>query len=408
MLSSLLKKGSAESAGMNPSHIERLKAIAAGWVRSGDTPSLVALVARRGTIVLHEAFGVRHYEDVTPTLRTDSIFPVSSISKPVTAAAVMCLVEEGLIGLNRPFIDYVPELDVSGVQWLEEARVADLLCHTSGIDDVGISAYIETAAKNAPLLPPPAPGQHPYLNERIRLAAGAPLLHRPGSSLVYSNFGYNLLADIVRRVSGQPFWKFVQSRIFEPLGMTDSYFVLPPELRGRRVYRAPGMPGTEAPLAIDSPEVDERDSGSGGLASTAGDLAAFAQMLLNGGSWGDRRILSLASVAAMTRNQVDSSMSAVQARIDPQTRKRQETPFHRGGYGSGLFIFGPGDRYRLNGALATDSAIGHAGFGGAYLWADPDRDLIGVYLSVAPRRHRSFFISNSDLFMNAVYAAILD
>ena len=91
--------------------------------------------------------------------------------------------------------------------------------------------------------------------------------------MIYSNFGFNLLGDIVRRVSGQPFWQFVRSRIFEPLGMLDSHFVLPPELRDRRVFRAPGMPGTR-PVAgahggFDSQEFDEIDSGANGAASTA-------------------------------------------------------------------------------------------------------------------------------------------
>ena len=115
---------------MDPAGVERLRALLDGWVELGDTPSVVALVARRGVIVLHAAFGVLRHGDTAPTLRTDSIFPLASSSKPITAAAVMCLVDDGLIGLNRPFIDYIPELDVPGVPWLDEVRVADLLCHT--------------------------------------------------------------------------------------------------------------------------------------------------------------------------------------------------------------------------------------------------------------------------------------
>src|ERR1700694_5658211 len=160
----------------------------------------------------------------------------------------------------------------------------------------------------------PAPGQHPLLNKRIRLAAGAPLMRRPGTAMLYSNFGYLLLGDIVRRVSAVPFWQFVQSRLFEPLGMRDSYFVLPPELRERRVYRAPGMPATE-PAAIhrgiDSPEYHELGFASGSAASTARNLAAFLQMLLNRGSYGGRQILSRASIAAMTRHQVDVSIPRI-------------------------------------------------------------------------------------------------
>ena len=115
------------------------------------------------------------------------------------------------------------------------ARVADLLCHTSGIDDIKLGAFVMAAEGTSPDLPPCEPGQHPKLARLIHLAAGAPLVHRPGTAMIYCNFGYNLLGDIVRRVSGQPFWQFVRSRLFEPLGMKDSHLVLPPTLRATGV-----------------------------------------------------------------------------------------------------------------------------------------------------------------------------
>src|SRR5215468_12558261 len=121
---------------MDPERVDRVRKLAAGWVEKGETPTLVVLVARRGVIVLHEAFGVRRQEDTTPTLKRDSIFTVASLAKPITATSVMCLVEDGLIGLNRPFIDYVPEFDIPEVQWIADAKVADLLCHTAGFDDL--------------------------------------------------------------------------------------------------------------------------------------------------------------------------------------------------------------------------------------------------------------------------------
>ncbi len=396
---------------MDPARVKRLRELVGGWVKNGDTPSVAAFVARRGVVVLNEAFGVRQHGDTAPTLRPDSIFPISSCSKPITAAAVMCLVEDGLIGLNRPFIDYIPELDVPGVEGLAEARVADLLSHTAGIDDLTLGAFIAEAAKRSPELPPPAPGQWPMLNTRIRLAAGAPLARRPGTAMLYSNFGFNLLGDIVRRVSGQPLWQFARSRLFEPLGMTDSYFVLPPELRGRRVYRAPGMPATE-PLGtfpgIDSAVIDEVDSGAGGCASTAPDLAVFLQMLLNRGSYGDRRILSPASISAMTRSQIDAAIPRIMPVINPTTGARRDIELPGGGYGYGLFIYGEGDRFNRNGALASLTAFGHIGLGGTCFWADPERDVVGVYLGVSPRLHRDAYISNVDLFQNAVHAAIVD
>jgi serine-type D-Ala-D-Ala carboxypeptidase len=406
----VLQEGAPEDVGMDPARVLRLRELVGGWVKSGDTPSVVVLLARRGVVVLHESFGVLRHGDATPTLRPDSIFPIASCSKPITAAAVMCLVDDGLIGLNRPFVDYVPELDVPGVQWLAEARVADLLCHTSGIDDLALGAFIEAAAKQSPQLPPPAPGQYPMLNTRIRLAAGAPLVCRPGTAMLYSNFGYNVLGDIVRRVSGQPFGQFVRSRLFEPLGMHDSHFVLPPELRERRVYRAPGLPATEpSPMhrGIDSAEYDEADLGASGVASTARDLAMFLQMLLNRGSYGGRQILSPASVAAMARHQVHTTIPWIVPRTNRATGERMDFEFTGGGYGYGLYIFGAGDRFGSNGVLASLSAFGHMGNGGAYMWADPEREVIGVYLSVSPGLHRDFYMSNSDLFQNAVHAAII-
>ena len=411
MTAHVFREGTPESVGMDCAQIQKVRELLAGWVACGDTPSVVALVARRGVIVLHEAFGVRHYEDSTPTLRLDSIFPISSCSKPLTAAAVMCLVDDGLIGLNRPFIDYVPELDVAQVEGLADAKVADLLCHTAGLDDLGLSAFIAAAAKRSPNLEPAAPGQHPRINTRIRLSAGAPLAHRPGSACVYSGFGYMLLGDIVRRVSGQPFWQFVQSRLFGPLGMRDSHFVFPPELRDRRVYRTPGMPVTDpTPMhrGIDSPEYDELDLASSCATSTVRDLATFMQMLLNRGSYAGHRILSQASVAAMVRNQVDLSIPWTIPWIDKTTGERIDRDASVGGYGYGLAIFGEGDRFITNGSLLSLSAFGHVCAGGACMWADPEHDVVGVYLSVSPRMRREGYFTNSDLFQNAVHAAIVD
>jgi len=407
----VLREGTPEDAGMDPARIEHLRGLLAGWVAHGDTPSVAALVARRGVVVLHEAFGVLRHGDTAPTLQRDAIFPMASCSKPVTAAAVMCLVDDGLVGLNRPFIDYVPELDVPGVPGLDQVRVADLLCHTSGFDDVDVRGFIDANAAKSPELPPAAPGEHPMVNRLIRLAAGAPVARVPGTAMLYSSFGYQVLGDIVRRVSRQPFWQFVRSRIFEPLGMHDSNLVLPPALRGRRVYRAPGMPGTEARgwwQGIDSPLLDETDWGGSGVTSTAGNLAVFLQMLLNGGSYGGRRILSPASAAVMTRNQIDTSLPCLMPLISATTGKRIYRVFSGGGYGYGLFIFGPGDRTVINGSFASLSAFGHAGNGGTYIWADPEHELVGVYLSVSPRLVRDFALSNSDLFQNAVHAAIVD
>jgi CubicO group peptidase (beta-lactamase class C family) len=407
----VLQHGSPESAGMDPSRVQRLHDLVSGWVAHGDTPSVIALVARRGIIVMHDAFGVRCHGDPTPTLKTDSIFPLSSCSKPITAAAVMCLADDGSIGLNRPFVDYVPELDVPEVKGLADARVADLLCHAAGIDDFAWGAFIAAAVERKQEIAPPAPGQHPRLNARIRLARGAPLTWQPGKAFAYSNLGYNILGDIVRRVSGKPFWQFVQSRLFEPLGMRDSYFVLPAELRGRRVYRKPGMPATEQqPMynGIDSPEFDDLDVGASGALSTARDLATFMQMLLNRGAYAGKRVLSAGSVRTMTRDQVDPSLPTIWLRYDRKAGKTHNVETRSGRYGYGLALLQSPGRFRVNGSLLSRSVFGHGGNGGTYMWADPERELVGVYLSVSPRFDRDLYFSNADLFQNAVQASVAD
>jgi CubicO group peptidase (beta-lactamase class C family) len=411
MAAYVLREGNPESVGMDPARVQKVRELLADWVRRGDTPSVVALVARRGVIVLHDAFGVCHCEDKAPTLKLDSIFPLASGSKPLAAAAVMCLVDDGRIGLNRPFIDYVPELDVPEVEGLADAKVADLLCHTAGFNDLDLGAYIAEVAKRAPDLPPPGPGQHPKINARIRLAAGAKLTYPPRTAHAYGGFGYMLLGDIIRRISGQPFWQFVRSRLFEPLGMIDSHYMLPPELRERRVYRTPGFPATEpTPFhrGIDSPERDEIDVAGTAASSTAKDLAVFLQMLLNRGSYGGRRVLSRASVAAMTRNQLDKSMPAILPWIDRTTGQRIDVPLKGGGYGYGFFVFTEGDRFPFNGSLMSATSFGHGGNGGTCVWADPERELVGIFLCVSPRFHRGGYTTNSDLFQNAVHAAIVD
>src|SRR5512140_1284303 len=125
-----LRAGTPEEAGLSPHRLERIKALAAQWVSTGLTPSLVVLVARRGVIALHEAFGTLTPEADSPPLQRDSIFPLASLSKPITATAVMCLVEDGLLGLNRPVDEYIPEFTGEGKH---AVLVHHLLTHTSGI-----------------------------------------------------------------------------------------------------------------------------------------------------------------------------------------------------------------------------------------------------------------------------------
>jgi CubicO group peptidase (beta-lactamase class C family) len=172
------------------------------------------------------------------------------------------------------------------------------------------------------------------------------------------------------------------------------------------------MPGTQPVPGLhggcDSPDFDELDLGATSVTSTARDLAVFQQMLLNGGDYDGRRILSGASVTAMTRSQVGKDIPALVTLINPTTGQKVEFEIKGSDYGYGQYLFGVGDRFAANGSLFSLSAIGHMGYTGAYVWSDPEHELIGIFLAVAPRLKRGFPERNSDLFMNAVYAAIVE
>jgi len=403
-----LRPGTPEEAGMSPTRVQHVKELARSWVEDGTHHALVVLVARRGVIALHEAFGTLRPERGSPPLPLDAIFPVTSVTKSITAAAVMVLVEEGRVGLMRPVRDYYPEISAGGT---EEVLVHHLLAHLSGWRDIDVMAEIQRLLGEGGDLPPPEPGQHPHIAAVLYLARSAPLACRPGEAMQYCNLNYELLADLVRRVSGTLIERFAQERIFKPLGMRDSSYVLPPEHRERKVRRGEGMPGAVdlGPFSpgLDSERFEGQPWGAAGMHSSAHDIAVFAQMLLNGGTHDGRRVLSSASVQAMRRNHVPEG---VPVRVEVLGPDGRPVTFElSGGYGYGLFPFLHTVMPFYNGGLASPSSFGHSGFGGIYFWADPERDLVGVYLSVE-RRNRNDAIHDwrADLFVGAVTAAVDD
>ncbi len=404
-----LRHGTPEEAGMNAARVAHLKKLGGRWVEEGIHPALVLLVARKGIVFLHEAFGRLGPGPDSAPLRTDAIFPVMSATKPVTAASVLLLVEEGKVGLMRPVRDYFPEISGAGT---EEVLVHHLLSHLSGWRDIDVYAEV-TRRLHAEGKPPPAPepGQHRDLADFLFGARAAPLSCRPGEAMQYCQLNYELLGDLVRRASGKTIDAFARERIFEPLGMRDSSYVLPVAHRERKVRRGEGMPGPEFrgrfDPGVDSERFEGQPWGARGMHTSAYDLAVFAQMLLDYGTGKGRRVLSRAAVEAMRRNQVPEGAPV-----------RWEVPgpdgmpiVHKfaGGYTYGLYPFLHTVSPHLNGGLASASAFGHAGALGIYWWVDPERDVVGVYCSVAARLlDDSGSDARADLFVDAVTAAIED
>jgi CubicO group peptidase (beta-lactamase class C family) len=398
-----LRPGSPAEAGMDAARIELIRTRASEWVASGITPSLAVFAARRGVVVLNEAYGILRHGETTP-LRTDSIFPLASITKSFTAAAVLRLADDGLVGLTRAAGDYIPALNARDKR---EILVADLLTHTSGIDDNDATLdaeRIEAGRRDA------APGQHPLNAALIHAIGRAPLATKPGAAMRYANVNFLLLADLVRRVSGTTWARYIEEQLFQPLGMAGARIGIASAAReARLVTRELRPPPPFPPFNQIPPESrDQFDAifhGGGGACGTAADVARFAQMLLNGGCLDGVRVLSEAAAAAMTRPQLEPGIPSLYSVTTP-SGKRAETPIRGGSYGYGVFLFEYDRSPNFNGSLVSASAFGHTGATGCNYWADPERETVGVYLSVMPSfTPNGWYAWSGDLFMNLVQAA---
>jgi Beta-lactamase len=209
-----LRHGTPKEAGMLPARIERARDLCAQWIESGHTPAISVCVARRGVIVLHDAFGVLGPEPGAGAIDRRSLFPLSSVSKPIMATLVMQLVEDGRIGLNRPVLDYIPGIKA---EHAEEMLVHHLLTHTSGYcwyDEEPFASHAQRKVMEGFTPSPCAPNQHPLHAAAIELFLDVPLARRPGEIMIYSNHNYELLSEIVRRVSGRPHWELAQERSY--------------------------------------------------------------------------------------------------------------------------------------------------------------------------------------------------
>lgn len=387
-----LRGGSPEEAGMLPARIELTRQRLKQWSEEGVTPALVVLAARRGVIVLHEALGRLGPSEDSPPVQLDSLFPLASISKVITATAIMILVDDGLLGLSRRVQEYVPRFVGEGK---EHVMVHHLLTHTSGLRDKEVGAHAESK-KDKVKIPPPEANQHAEIHEYLYLESDAPLSELPGREMSYSNTGYLLLGEIIRRVSGKGFGDFVTERIFEPLGMHNSFFSVPQHARDRVVRRSADLPFA---AFLDDPSYLERPAAWAGGYSTSMDMAAFCQMFLNHGSYGQARILSPASVSEMTRNQIPNVASTFKEDHEREASR-----------GYGWDVKGA-KKPRYHGSLDSPTAFTHQGAGGTSILVDPTFNLVTIYFSVARGVMTSARYSpqwSMDLFTNMVTAAVVD
>ncbi len=331
--------------GMNPERLARIPARMQAFVDRGTAAGFVTLVARHGQLASLAAVGYQDRESKTP-MRTDTIFQIMSMSKPITGVGIMILVDDGLLALSDSVAKHLPEYRG------KKFTIRDLMTHTSGMPGGSPEA----------LAGPRGNWDH-TLAEVVAIEAQMQLAGDPGLKWRYSNAGIATLGRIIEVVSGQPFQKFMQERIFTPLGMKDTHYFLPPEKMSRLAAVYTDDHGTLQRSSADRfLEGSKYAAPEGGIYSIATDLASFYQMMLNRGVLNGRRILSRAAVEVMTENHTGDIPGGFAPGV---------------GYGlTWSVVREPAGMFRLN-------SIGTYGHGGAYRtygWIDPGKDMLGVIL----------------------------
>ena len=366
-----LRDGRPEDVALLPERVEAARRLCADAVRQGRTPSLAVLAARRGTVVIHDAFGQQHPGPDAPPLRKDTVFPIGSLSKPITATLLMMLVEDGLVAVGRPVREYLPEIDGENA---DDLLVHHLLTHTSGYDDeaVVIAGLQAIAAGTAPEMPPYS---HPLHHLPLAILPSAPRLAPPGEEMVYCNFNYTLVGEVVKRVSGQPLEVFARERLFEPLGMRDTNYTLRDDQREKLIGRPLDAPMSQGIVdgipGMESEEWRRMADGGVGVYSTARDVAIFGQMFLNRGTYDGVRVLGRLAVEEMIRDHVPGMGVRVR-----NMHRRQAS------YGYGWLVVADEAWRYFSSALPPRGSWWHTGIGGTRLQIDPENEIVTAYLEV--------------------------
>ena len=394
-----------EDAGMSSERLKRIHESIQRHIDAGEICGAVTVVARRGHVVNFEAHGLMDIESKKP-MEKDTIFRLASMTKPITGVAVLMLVEEGKIRLNDPVSKFIPEfhdvkvamprerpagaapaaaLDFFTVPANREITIQDLLTHTSGLVSTVSGGFgVKLAATMAPR------GPADTLASYVPKLATIPLDFQPGTQWAYSGgAGPDTLSHIVEIVSGQTYDEFLRTRIFEPLGMKDTFFYPPDDRRPRLVTLYRKSPnGLEKDANQDGFSSKTYFSGGGGLMSTAPDYLQFAQMLLNGGELNGKRLLGPRTVELMASNHVGDMFNGKLGR-----------PAH--GMGFGLIVQVVEDNVAA-GLRVSNGSFGWDGAFGTQVWVNPKEKMVTIIMiqTQVPQVQRDF--------ENAVMQAIVE
>lgn len=374
---------SPEAVGFDPERLGRLDAYMAGMVEAGHVAGAVTLLMRHGQVVAFNTHGKADLTSEAP-LGRGAIFRIYSMTKPVAGVALMILFEEGRWSLDDPVTRFLPELadlkvfagrDASGAIQTTPAHrpptMRELLSHTAGFGYGLLDIHpVERAYREAGVL------RADSLEQMVQRVADLPLMFQPGTEWFYS-VAADLQGLIVQRLSGQSFGDFLQSRIFDPLGMADTGFQTRPGNAHRlaAMYCDDGAGGLKPATEVfdmpinDFTKAPPFEGGGGGLVSTATDYARFCQMILNGGELDGVRVLSPVSVALMSTNAVPETVLAV-------SNPLRLLPFNPA-FGFGLDFAVALDPRRI-GMVEGRGTLSWGGGGGTWFWIDPENDIVFV------------------------------
>jgi CubicO group peptidase (beta-lactamase class C family) len=376
------------SGGLSKARLGRMHDVMTGYVEHGEVPGIVTLVSRRGEVHVR-AIGMKAVGGSHP-IRRDTIFRITSMTKPITAAATMILVEECKVRLDEPVDRLLPEL--AGRKVLKRldgplddtvpanrpVTVRDLLTFRLGFGLImgPPDMYpIQKAVSELQIVGfgPPNPSTPHEPDEWIRRLATLPLMHQPGEKWMY-NTGSYVLGVLIARASGQPLETFFRERIFEPLGMKDTGFSVPAAKLGRLASCYEVNPETgvlELHDGVDDSQWSRPpafpDAG-GGLVSTIDDYLAFGQMMLNNGKHGSERILSRPSVETMTTDQLTPEQKAVSDLVPGFWDNR--------GWGFGVSMITKRDD-----VAAVPGRFGWDGGYGTSWCSDPKEDMVAILMT---------------------------
>lgn len=328
-----------EAAGLDGDVLVRIDDVVVAGLEEGEMAGCVVCIGRQGKIASLKAYGHRQVEPEKIEMSIDTVFDMASITKPVaTATSVMLLVERGKMELTDRVAEHLPEFAQNGK---DQVTIEDLLLHQSGLTpDNALSDYED--------------GPEKAFENVYALSLRA----EPKTKFMYSDVGFIVLAELIRKKTGQDVHEFSQENLFRPLGMSESGYLPRQELRDRAAATEQ-RDGRWMRGEVHDPRAYCLDgvAGHAGLFSTAQDLAVFAQMLLNGGEYNGKRIIDSNTLDVMTAGyEVSSGIRGLG--WDKQT-----------GYSSNK-----GDGF-------SQRAFGHGGFTGTTFWVDPELDLFVIFLS---------------------------